>query len=37
MSREAAKDSSAAPRLMLPSPTVTTAFSRGYTLPPLRG
>ena len=36
MSRGAAADSFAAPRLIM-FPTNTTAFSRGYTLTPLRG
>ena len=34
--RGAAKDSAAAPRLM-PVQNSSTAFSRGYILPPLRG
>src|SRR5439155_22379364 len=37
MSRGAAKESFAAPRLMRFSKLVTTAFSRGYILSPLRG
>jgi len=36
MSRGAAADSFAAPRLIMFA-TNTTAFSRGYTLTPLRG